>query len=175
MDNYGYNASYYYAKIRQLLQPYINYYVGYSPNIDMIMTDNIYISDFATSCDKNKLQELGITHIVCCIIGVIPQFPDDFQYLNIDIGDIYNQNISEYFNICNNFIEEAHKNNGKVLIHCMYGRSRSVTLTCAYLMKKYLLTATKALNIIKNARPIAQPNPGFIYQLEQFEGCSYLK
>ncbi len=169
MDRYGYNISYYYSRIRQIIQPYINNYVKYEPSIDRV-DDRLYVSDFATSCDIDTLKQIGITHIICCVIGIYPQFPDDFKYLLVDVGDIHTCNISEHFRNCNKYIDEALSvPENKVLIHCMYGISRSVTITCAYLMKKYSISSDKALEIIRDSRSIANPNKGFMVQLKEYE------
>lgn len=47
------------------------------------------------------------------------------------------------------------------------GKSRSVTAVAAFLMSKYPeLTPPLAVELIRGARPIAEPNEGFMAQLE---------
>jgi len=171
MDKYGYTASYMYGKMRQLLQPYINQYIGYKPDMDMVYP-NLYISNFATSCDKEYLMSIGITHIVTSIIGISPNFPEHFTYLQLDIGDTPDYNISDHFEIVNSFINDALEiPTNKVLVHCMYGISRSVTLVSAYLISKNIsktYTSKNAIDSIKEFRPIANPNFGFTKQLELY-------
>jgi dual specificity phosphatase 12 len=48
------------------------------------------------------------------------------------------------------------------------GKSRSATCVAAYLMHKYHISPTEALDQIKQARPIAEPNDGFMQQLELY-------
>lgn len=48
------------------------------------------------------------------------------------------------------------------------GVSRSVTITVAYLMKRKHMTFRQAFAHVKKCRPIANPNIGFIRQLEQY-------
>jgi protein-tyrosine phosphatase len=48
----------------------------------------------------------------------------------------------------------------------MYGMSRSVTVVIAYLMCYEHLSMAQALTHVKRARPVADPNMGFITQLE---------
>lgn len=54
------------------------------------------------------------------------------------------------------------------------GKSRSVTITIAYLLRqKPQHTVASALSLIRESRPIAEPNPGFMAQLELYKemGC----
>jgi hypothetical protein len=43
----------------------------------------------------------------------------------------------------------------------------------SYLIKKYGLSAEKAIEYMKQIRPIVSPNDGFRRQLEQFEKTGY--
>ena len=164
MDQFGYLPSYMYGKLRQYVQPYIKV----SRNIDCVIQNKLYIGDFASACNKEYLTELGITHIVTCIIGISPHFPKDFNYLILEIPDIENTHIIPLFTHSNNFIDNAINSGGKVLIHCMYGISRSSTILIAYLKWKYNISVSKALEWIRSARPIANPNNGFILQLREY-------
>jgi dual specificity phosphatase 12 len=54
------------------------------------------------------------------------------------------------------------------------GKSRSVTIAIAYLLRQYPHhTVTSALELIRQSRPIAEPNDGFMAQLELYKkmGC----
>ena len=46
------------------------------------------------------------------------------------------------------------------------GKSRSATCVVAYLMKHYDLDPKDALERLRESRPFAEPNPGFMEQLE---------
>ena len=48
------------------------------------------------------------------------------------------------------------------------GKSRSVTLVMAYMMKKYKISFYEALNFLKRKRNDASPNEGFIKQLKKY-------
>jgi dual specificity phosphatase 12 len=54
------------------------------------------------------------------------------------------------------------------------GKSRSVTVTIAFLLRKYpSLTVHSALELIRKSRPMAEPNDGFMDQLQLYKemGC----
>ena len=65
--------------------------------------------------------------------------------------DDESQDISQYFEISNEFIDECLNQGGKILIHCMGGRSRSVTLFLSFLI--YIMQERfhkKSLNLENN-------------------------
>jgi atypical dual specificity phosphatase len=59
--------------------------------------------------------------------------------------------------------------NGKILVHCSAGISRSPMVVAAYLMKRKGMTLKSALGQIIRARPQVSPNPGFLQQLKEME------
>lgn len=75
-----------------------------------------------------------------------------------------------YLYVCLFFmLEEVRKNNGVVLVHCMAGISRSVTLTIAYLMAHFGMSMQDAYQYVKDKRPAISPNLNFMGQLVEFE------
>lgn len=67
------------------------------------------------------------------------------------------------------FINQAVDSNKNILVHCMAGVSRSVSVVAYYLMKKKALSYEDALNIIKQKRKIARPNDSFRSQLKLYQ------
>jgi len=63
----------------------------------------------------------------------------------IPVSDNEHDSIGEHFTTVLNFIEEAKRQNGKVLIHCQEGKSRSCSLAIAHMMKTMNLTLKDAL------------------------------
>ena len=51
--------------------------------------------------------------------------------------------------------------------------SRSATIACAYLMKKYRLSYDAALKQLRTKRPCVYPNPGFARQLRLYHSMKY--
>ena len=112
-----------------------NNYFNLSENDEFnLVYPNIYIGNYSTSTNYNLLKDLGITHIVSVIPSFNPPFLDKFKYIHIQAYDDESQDIKHYFEISNEFISKCLNEGGKVLIHCMVGRSRSVSICMAFLI-----------------------------------------
>ena len=112
-----------------------NNYFNFSENDDFnLVYPNIYIGNYSTSTNLELLKNVGITHIISVIPTFNPPFSDKFKYLHIQAYDDQTQDLSQYFQNCNAFISDVLSEGGKVLIHCMVGRSRSVTMFLAFLI-----------------------------------------
>lgn len=65
--------------------------------------------------------------------------------------------------------EEARNSDKGVLVHCLAGISRSVTVTVAYLMHKCSLSMNDAFNLVRSRKSNIAPNFHFMHQLQVFE------
>jgi hypothetical protein len=129
----------------------------------------VFLGSINSSYDLDVLKSKGITHIISVILGYVPAYPDDFKYLIINALDNENNSISDVFQSCNNFINHAlFEENGKVLIHCMAGRSRSATILSAYIIDTYGMNVDNVLNLLRSKRKIVEPNSSFIKQLDDY-------
>ncbi|RCI01401.1 dual specificity phosphatase 12 [Rhizopus stolonifer] len=115
---------------------------------------------------KETLKENKITHVLS--LGDFNYQSDGIQYKNIPMMDIEGQNIIQYFDETNTFIQEAYKEGGRILIHCQAGVSRSPTVLAACLMKSKKIKRDDALAIIRQKRPSIAPNDGFMEQLSLY-------
>lgn len=156
------------GKFLSYSQPIMNNIYGNYFEIDEVYP-NIFIGNFSSACQPDKLQNLGVTHIVTVLSGVGEMYPDKFKYLTIDICDRNYSDIKQYFENSNCFIDNAINNGGKVFVHCKSGISRSATIVLAYLIKVKKMPLNLALNSIKSKRKIINPNDGFIAQLKLYE------
>ena len=86
--------------------------------------------------------------------------------------DAATEDLGKFFDETNSFIENSLKENSdaKFLIHCFAGISRSSTVLSAYLMHSQRLTREQAIELIREFRPQANPNKGFVEQLKYYEG-----
>lgn len=67
------------------------------------------------------------------------------------------------------FADEARSHQKGVLVHCLAGISRSVTITVAYLMYKCSLNLNDAFNLVRERKSNIAPNFYFMEQLHNFE------
>lgn len=161
-DGFDYWASFLWSRTRCYAQPYISTYFDVHK-----VVDGLYIGDFPSACNYDELKSLKVTHILNVVAGVLPMFPNDFTYKNIDICDTPTVPISNYFEECVKFITDAIKGGGCVYVHCMCGISRSATMIAAYLISQGY-TDEQATKLIKEKRPCTNPNKGFRRQLKKY-------
>ncbi|XP_020286560.1 dual specificity protein phosphatase 15 [Pseudomyrmex gracilis] len=128
----------------------------------------LYVGNYQDSKDADQLERFEITHILA-IHDTARRLHSDKHYLCILAADSPDQNLSQYFSLCNDFIHAARLRGGNVLIHCLAGMSRSVTVAVAYIMSITNLSWKEALKVVRVGRSIANPNVGFQQQLKDFE------
>lgn len=63
------------------------------------------------------------------------------------------------------FVQEAHKNNQNVLVHCYMGKSRSASIMIKLVQKLNNMAPAEAIAYVKSKRPIVAPNYGFKQQI----------
>jgi len=130
----------------------------------------IYVGNLSTSLNKDLLKEKGITHVIIALTGLPPPYPDDFKYLSLPAIDVESFDLSQHFDNSNRFISETLENDpdNKIYVHCVCGVSRSVSIVCAYLIQEHGLTPLEAIKKIKSQRDCANPNEGFVSQLQKY-------
>lgn len=135
----------------------------------------IYIGDKHTALCTHTLKDIGITHVLNAAQGnehckgFVNTNPTYYKSVGIDYKgfpaiDMLSFDLSQYFTEAANFIESALLSNGKVLVHCYQGISRSATLVLAFLMLKCEMTAQEAIKTVRSKREII-PNNSFLRQL----------
>ncbi|MBA0651462.1 hypothetical protein Goklo_018786 [Gossypium klotzschianum] len=140
-------------------------------NIGKESTD-IMISTIHRISAYSTLEVLMLINVLSPIVHpkvAFNGYSKTFLFLFETVLDKEDTNLSQYFDECFNFIDEAKREGGGVLVHCFVGKSRSVTIVVAYLMKKHGMSLSQALEHVRSKRPLASPNPGFIQQLKEFE------
>ena len=76
--------------------------------------------------------------------------------------------LAEQLGDCINFIDKARNSGGRVLVHCLAGRSRSASVCTAYMMMMQKCGLDEALGVLRAIRPWVCPNEGFLKMLQEF-------
>ena len=115
------------------------------------------------------LDERKITHILTCASTIGPRFPKDYEYKVLELLDKPDENITAHFESAQAFINSCREKKGRVLVHCFAGKSRASTITLSYMMSEMRVMLKESYEHLKERRPIAQPNIGFVLQLMGLE------
>jgi len=132
------------------------------------ITDELYLCG-ARAMKAQRLLDLGVTHIVNVTVELPPLAISLIESTKIPLDDSPYSNLSIHFDRIADKVEEARRRNGKTVIHCVAGVSRSATLCIAYLIKYKKMSLRQAYHYIKSRRPIIRPNAGFFRQLVEYE------
>ncbi|EAA00236.5 AGAP012237-PA [Anopheles gambiae str. PEST] len=133
----------------------------------------LFLGNASHSEDLKSLKKYNIKYI----LNVTPDLPNVFErdgqirYLQIPITDHWSQagDLANHFPDAIKFIDEARSNGCGVLVHCLAGVSRSVTVTLAYLMFARTLSLNDAFLLVRSRKPDVSPNFHFMQQLHSFE------
>lgn len=97
-------------------------------------------------------------------------YPERFTYHNVRLWDEESAQLLPHWKETHRFVEAARAQGTRVLVHCKMGVSRSAATVIAYAMKQYGWSLEQALRHVQELRPIARPNPGFLRQLQTYQG-----
>ncbi|KAM7379845.1 hypothetical protein PAMP_005365 [Pampus punctatissimus] len=132
------------------------------------VTSALFISNARSACSDELIQQEAVT--LCINVSKQQPFPSaGVTKLQIPVYDDPNEDLYSHFDRCADAIQKEAKRGGRSVVYCKNGRSRSATICVAYLMKHRKLTLTDALQRVKTARHVIDPNPGFMSQLQRYE------
>lgn len=134
------------------------------------VTDHLFLSNAAAANDPSQVTQSNIT----CIINVSETKnktppPTAVEYIHLPISDSPMSPLSDNFDNVADKIQFNAEHNGRTLVHCNAGVSRSTALCMVYLMKHQGVSLLEAHRWIKKCRPMARPNNGFWEQLIRYE------
>ena len=133
------------------------------PTFDHII-NNIYLGDIVSATDKNCLKNINI---IINISNSRYKEEPNIKYYHFDIDDNRTETISRFFSRFTDIIKESENQN--ILVHCMNGVSRSVSLVLYYLMILGM-TLNDSIKYLKPKRnQYTRPNVGFFRQLLAIE------
>ncbi len=136
-------------------------------NIVQIIPQLFLGNIFATS--PEILRNYKITHIINlsgtqystkadCLVLPIDDHPLAAKQMLMDVIPRAHSYITNNMKISSN----------NILVHCMAGKSRSVTVIIAYLMNKYMLSFHDAYQYVYQRKPDIMVNNGFVRILQTF-------
>ncbi|XP_058174145.1 dual specificity protein phosphatase Mpk3 isoform X2 [Anopheles ziemanni] len=151
-----------------------NYLSESAVNVEPVeILPGLFLGNASHSEDLKSLKKYNIKYI----LNVTPDLPNVFErdglirYLQIPITDHWSQagDLANHFPDAIKFIDEARTKGCGVLVHCLAGVSRSVTVTLAYLMFARTLSLNDAFLLVRSRKPDVSPNFHFMQQLHSFE------
>jgi len=131
--------------------------------------DRLAIGDLSDAKNKTMLLECGVTAILN--VAKEAQYEPDanyFDYYKVSIDDGQAMDFSHLTEAVD-FIHSRIRN-GKVMVHCLMGVSRSSTIVLCYL-HECGFSLREAMNLIKKKRPEAQPHIALYNSVREY----YLK
>lgn len=136
----------------------------------------LFISDLGGLCNKMKLMELGVTHVLTtnkmysneeleklkkslARVGVNHLAVSGEDYPGYDL-------IGNHWDECRAFLERTRNDKGKkVVVHCAAGQNRSGLIVAAALVVIERMLLLDAVNLLKEKRGIVLTNRSFQQQL----------
>mmetsp|Transcript_8686 Transcript_8686/g.14420 ORF Transcript_8686/g.14420 Transcript_8686/m.14420 type:complete len:459 (+) Transcript_8686:148-1524(+) len=134
-----------------------------------LLTDNILVGGRDDAEDLNKLMAYGVTHILNTAQQVPNYYPENFVYFKVAILDNTSATINETADHVSAFLHHIESIGGRVLVHCVAGVSRSVSMIILHLIRNHQLPLNDAFNYIRSCRNQICPNEAFKLQLANLE------
>lgn len=125
--------------------------------------DNLYLGSSVTAAFYKGLKSHNIKHIINITEHSRNYFPEEIDYLTIKIEDQEDEKITPYLDKTCDYIKQ--NKNDNILIHCHWGRSRSVALILNYLINEKNKDLTESILLLKEKRPGVSINKKFIEEI----------
>ena len=125
------------------------------------ITDNIYLSDEEDASNRGTLEDHDIVYVISLT-------EEEHIYTTIHHPIKYGDNPQTEFDQAVEYVRKAMDEDHNVIVHCVAGISRSSTVVTAALAAEQELRFNKALNQVKEGRPIANPHPDLREQAETY-------
>ena len=116
-----------------------------------LLTKHIVLGGRDDASSLEVLNEMGITHI----LNMAQQLPcyheatKKFIYLHIPLQDTVDTDVTAVMPVAARFIKNVEAKGGRVLIHCISGVSRSVTVALMYLVIQHRIQLIFAFGYMK--------------------------
>ncbi|XP_014804230.1 PREDICTED: uncharacterized protein LOC106891914 [Calidris pugnax] len=131
---------------------------------------HLYLGSEWNAANLEELQQNRVTHILNVAREIDNFFPALFTYMNVRVYDEETAQLLPHWNDTFLFLSRVRAAGGRALVHCRMGLSRSAATVLAYAMKEYGWSLERALRHVRHCRPSVLPNPGFMRQLDFYQG-----
>uniref|UniRef100_A0A250Y453 protein-serine/threonine phosphatase n=1 Tax=Castor canadensis TaxID=51338 RepID=A0A250Y453_CASCN len=131
---------------------------------------HLYLGSEWNAANLEELQRNRWASILNVAREIDNFYPERFIYHNVRLWDEESAQLLPHWKETHSFIEAARAQGTRVLVHCKMGVSRSAATVLAYAMKQYGWGLEQALLHVQGLRPIVRPNPGFLRQLQTYQG-----
>ena len=129
--------------------------------------DNIYLGSAFNVSSLETLQQYEIKKILNVTREIPCLYPDQFTYKTISVKDTRDSFLDNYLE--NSYQYLTQDVTVPTLVHCYMGSSRSATIVIFYLMKRYLMTFSDALQFVRDKRKCVNLNTNFAEELQKFQ------
>ncbi|XP_053924994.1 protein phosphatase Slingshot homolog 3 [Cuculus canorus] len=131
---------------------------------------HLYLGSEWNAANLEELQQNRVTHILNVAREIDNFFPALFTYMNVRVYDEETAQLLPHWNDTFLFLSRVRASGGRALVHCRMGLSRSAATVLAYAMKEFGWPLEQALRHVRHCRPGVLPNPGFMRQLDFYQG-----
>ncbi|XP_059542097.1 dual specificity protein phosphatase 18-like [Myotis daubentonii] len=133
------------------------------------ITSSLYISNGVAANNRLLLASNHITSVVNVSVKAVSTLHEDIQYVQAPVADTPTARLCDFFDPIADHIHAGGLKQGRTLLHCAAGVSRSAALGLACLMRYHTMSLLEAHTWTKSCRPIIRPNSGFGEQLIHYE------
>uniref|UniRef100_U3KCR7 protein-serine/threonine phosphatase n=1 Tax=Ficedula albicollis TaxID=59894 RepID=U3KCR7_FICAL len=131
---------------------------------------HLFLGSEWNAANLEELQQNKVTHILNVAREIDNFFPALFTYMNVRVYDEEAAELLPHWNDTFLFLSRVRAAGGRALVHCRMGLSRSAATVLAYAMKEFGWPLERALRHVRHCRPGVLPNPGFMRQLDFYQG-----
>nr|XP_021154856.1 protein phosphatase Slingshot homolog 3 [Columba livia] len=136
---------------------------------------HLYLGSEWNAANLEELQQNRVTHILNVAREIDNFFPALFTYMNVRVYDEETAQLLPHWNDTFLFLSRVRASGGRALVHCRMGLSRSAATVLAYAMKEFGWSLERALRHVRHCRPGVLPNPGFMRQLDFYQGILHAR
>lgn len=132
--------------------------------------EQLFLGSYEDASNYYKLKEHNIEAIINCSPITCPnvfQGKEGFQYFNFDLCDSPSFELWDPLFTIVSLIKKLKQKGLNILIHCYQGVSRAPSVAIGYLIACEQKNFEEAMRLVKRNYGKADPNIGFILQLEQ--------